>query len=105
MAQPCRVLILNERDPEHPRQGGAELHVHEIFSRLAQRGYEVTLACSGFEGGAREGCVAGELFDGTAIVGCERIHVLGPSGVGFDAALRRKTSRAQRPGWQRAKRR
>ncbi len=47
---PCRVLVLNERDPRHPKAGGAEIHVAEIFRRLAARGYEVTLAASSFAG-------------------------------------------------------
>ena len=46
MSSPARVLILNERDPLHPRAGGAELHVAEIFGRLAGRGYEVSLLAS-----------------------------------------------------------
>jgi glycosyltransferase involved in cell wall biosynthesis len=50
MAAPCRVLVLNERDPHHPRAGGAEIHVAEIFRRLAARGYEITLAVSSFDG-------------------------------------------------------
>lgn len=50
MSSPCRVLVLNERDPEHPKAGGAEIHVAEIFRRLAARGYEVTLAASSFSG-------------------------------------------------------
>ena len=29
-----RILLLNERDPRHPRSGGAETHVFEIMSRL-----------------------------------------------------------------------
>jgi len=41
---------LNERDPGHPKTGGAEIHVAEIFRRLAERGYEVTLASSSFPG-------------------------------------------------------
>ncbi|MCP4035895.1 MAG: glycosyltransferase family 4 protein [bacterium] len=45
---PCRVLVLNERDPLHPKAGGAEIHVAEIFKRLAARGYEVTLAASSY---------------------------------------------------------
>lgn len=48
MPTPCRVLVLNERDPEHPKAGGAEIHVAEIFRRLAARGYEITLASSHF---------------------------------------------------------
>jgi len=47
---PCRVLILNERDPSHPKTGGAESHVSEIFGRLARRGYEVTHFASGYAG-------------------------------------------------------
>jgi glycosyltransferase involved in cell wall biosynthesis len=45
-----RVLVLNERDPRHPSAGGAEIHVAEIFSRLAAQGFEVTLATSSFPG-------------------------------------------------------
>ena len=45
-----RVLILNERDPAHPRAGGAETHVMEIFSRLVDRGLQVTLRACAFPG-------------------------------------------------------
>jgi glycosyltransferase involved in cell wall biosynthesis len=47
-----RILILNERDPRHPRAGGAETHVHEVFGRLAARGHAVTEWVSSFRGGA-----------------------------------------------------
>lgn len=47
-----RVLVLNERDIEHPNAGGAEVHVTEIFGRLAARGFDVTLASTSFPGGA-----------------------------------------------------
>ena len=50
MSSPCRVLVLNERDPHHPKAGGAEIHVSEIFRRLAERGHDVTLASSSFPG-------------------------------------------------------
>jgi glycosyltransferase involved in cell wall biosynthesis len=54
MSGPCRVLVLNERDPLHPRAGGAEVHVAQISRRLAALGYEITqLACS-FPGAAEE---------------------------------------------------
>jgi glycosyltransferase involved in cell wall biosynthesis len=59
MGTPCRVLVLNERDPRHPLAGGAELHVAEIFRRLSERGYEVTLAASNFKGASKEECVDG----------------------------------------------
>ena len=45
-----RALILNERDARHPRAGGAETHLVEIFRRLVARGLEATLACSSFPG-------------------------------------------------------
>lgn len=46
----ARVLILNERDPRHPKAGGAEIHVAEIFGRLARRGHEISMASSVFAG-------------------------------------------------------
>ena len=53
MSATTRVLILNERDPRHPRAGGAEVHLTELAPRLAERGFEITqLACS--FAGARE---------------------------------------------------
>jgi glycosyltransferase involved in cell wall biosynthesis len=59
MSSERRVLVLNERDPLHPRAGGAEVHVAEISKRLDAMGFEVTqLACS-FPGAAREERVDG----------------------------------------------
>ena len=46
-----RILVLNERDPAHPKAGGAETHVFELFSRLAARGHEIVQYSAGFEGG------------------------------------------------------
>jgi glycosyltransferase involved in cell wall biosynthesis len=54
MASAPRVLVLNERDSHHPRAGGAEVHVAEIFGRLASRGFEITQTTTSFPGGARE---------------------------------------------------
>lgn len=51
MSRP-RLLVLNERDIDNPLAGGAEVHFVEIFSRLAARGFPVTLICAGFPGGA-----------------------------------------------------
>lgn len=45
-----RILILNERDPSHPRAGGAEIHIEEIFTRLASRGFGVTQYSVDFKG-------------------------------------------------------
>ena len=47
-----RVLVVNWQDRENPQAGGAEIHLHEIFGRLAQRGHAVTLLCSGWRGAA-----------------------------------------------------
>lgn len=47
-----RLLLVNWQDRENPLAGGAEIHLHEIFGRLAARGHEVTLLCGGWEGAA-----------------------------------------------------
>lgn len=47
-----RLLVLNWQDRENPQAGGAEIHLHETFGRLAARGWEVTLVSSGWEGAA-----------------------------------------------------
>ena len=44
-----RILILNWWDIKNPLAGGAEVHLDEIFSRLAKDGFEVTLLCSKFK--------------------------------------------------------
>lgn len=45
-----RILVLNWQDRENPQAGGAELHLHQIFGRLASRGHTVDLLCSGWVG-------------------------------------------------------
>ena len=45
-----RVLVVNWQDRENPQAGGAEVHLHEIFGRLAGRGHQVTLLCGGWPG-------------------------------------------------------
>lgn len=49
-----RILVLNQRDPGHPRAGGAEIHVSRIFSRLVARGHSVTQYSCAFPGGERQ---------------------------------------------------
>jgi glycosyltransferase involved in cell wall biosynthesis len=44
-----RILVLNWLDRENPQAGGAELHLHQVFGRLAARGHEVSLLCSGWK--------------------------------------------------------
>jgi len=45
-----RLLLVNWQDRDNPQAGGAEIHLHEIFGRLAARGHEVTLLCGGWPG-------------------------------------------------------
>ncbi len=58
-----RILVINWQDLRNPLAGGAEVHLHEVFSRIARRGHEVTLLCSRFEGSAEE-----EMIDGLRVV-------------------------------------
>ena len=46
------LLVVNWQDLRNPHAGGAEIHLFELFSRLAARGHRVRLVCSGFEGAA-----------------------------------------------------
>ena len=48
------ILLVNWQDPENPHAGGAEVHLFEIFGRLAARGHRIRLICSGWPGAARE---------------------------------------------------
>jgi len=45
-----KLLIVNWQDRENPLAGGAEIHLHEIFERLAARGHAITLLCGGWPG-------------------------------------------------------
>ncbi|MCU0624281.1 MAG: glycosyltransferase family 4 protein [Gemmatimonadaceae bacterium] len=47
-----RLLVVNWQDRTNPQAGGAEVHLHELFGRIAARGHEVTLLCSGYAGAA-----------------------------------------------------
>ena len=57
-----RILVVNWQDRTNPQAGGAEVHLHEIFSRLAARGHEVHLQCSAFPG-----TLAHETLDGMEV--------------------------------------
>ena len=58
-----RILIFNWQDIRNPEAGGAEVHLHEIFSRIAAMGHDVTLYCSVFGGAPRE-----EMLDGVRVI-------------------------------------
>jgi len=54
---------VNWQDRENPQAGGAEIHLHEIFGRLAAAGHEVSLLCGGWPG-----CPPRALLDGIEVV-------------------------------------
>ncbi len=54
-----RILVVNWQDRLHPLSGGAETHLHEIFSRLVTTGDSVTLVCCGFQGASHREIVDG----------------------------------------------
>lgn len=58
-----RVLVINWQDLKHPLAGGAEVHLHEVFSRIVGKGHHVTLLCSGYEGAP-----GNEVIDGMQVV-------------------------------------
>lgn len=58
-----RILVINWRDIRNPEAGGAEVHLHETFSRIAAWGHEVTLLCSRFPGAA-----GSERIDGIDVI-------------------------------------
>ncbi|NNG17226.1 MAG: glycosyltransferase family 4 protein, partial [Gemmatimonadales bacterium] len=53
------ILLVNWQDLDHPQAGGAEIHLFEIFSRLAARGHRVRLVCCGWRGAARTAHLGG----------------------------------------------
>ncbi len=46
------LLLVNWQDRDNPHAGGAEIHLFELFGRLAARGHRVRLVCSGWPGAA-----------------------------------------------------
>ena len=58
-----KILIVNWQDIKNPLGGGAEVHLHQIFSRIVKRGHSVTLYCSTFENAPRE-----EVIDGIRVI-------------------------------------
>jgi glycosyltransferase involved in cell wall biosynthesis len=58
-----KLLLVNWQDLRNPHAGGAEIHLFELFSRLASRGHHIRLVCSGFEGGAVR-----EVVDGITVM-------------------------------------
>jgi len=53
------ILVVNWQDRLNPHAGGAEIHLFEIFRRLAERGHRVRLVCSGWAGAPSTAVVDG----------------------------------------------
>jgi len=53
------ILLVNWQDRENPQAGGAEVHLFEIFGRLAAAGHRVRLVCSGWPGAPGSAIVDG----------------------------------------------
>ncbi|GFP33416.1 hypothetical protein HKBW3S42_01752, partial [Candidatus Hakubella thermalkaliphila] len=58
-----KILIFTWRDIRNPAAGGAEVFTHQISSRLAAKGHEVTLFTSTFRG-----CKNEEILDDVRII-------------------------------------
>jgi glycosyltransferase involved in cell wall biosynthesis len=82
------ILLVNWQDPENPHAGGAEIHLFEIFGRLASAGHRIRLLCSGWSGGARRARIGG--IEVQRVGGRNSFALLGRAAV-------RRAIRAERP--------
>lgn len=57
------ILVVNWQDRLNPLAGGAEVHLHETFGRIASWGHKVILLASGFPGAKKE-----EILDGIYVI-------------------------------------
>jgi glycosyltransferase involved in cell wall biosynthesis len=57
------ILLVNWQDRANPHAGGAEIHLFEIFGRLAARGHRVRMVCSGWSGAPRSANIDGITID------------------------------------------
>lgn len=58
-----KILLINWQDRKNPSSGGAEIHIHEIFGRIANNGDEITLLCCSFENAKKF-----EVVDGLKVI-------------------------------------
>ncbi|MFN6136203.1 MAG: glycosyltransferase family 4 protein [Bacteroidota bacterium] len=58
-----RIVVFNWQDRLHPQAGGAETHLHEIFSRMVRKGHDVTLVSCRFPGASDA-----EIIDGMKVI-------------------------------------
>ncbi len=60
-----RILLINWQDIANPKGGGAEVHAHQIFKRIAEKGHEVIQLSCLFPGAMRE-----ETIEGVRVIRC-----------------------------------
>ncbi|HEX7919064.1 MAG TPA: glycosyltransferase family 4 protein, partial [Gemmatimonadales bacterium] len=82
------VLLVNWQDRDNPHAGGAEIHLFELFTRLAARGHRVRLVCSGWPGAPAKATLGG--IEVTRTAGRHSFALLGRGAV-------RRALRAERP--------
>ena len=58
-----KILLINWRCIKNPEAGGAEIHLHEIFKRIAAMGHSVTLVAHQYKGAPKE-----EIIDGIKVI-------------------------------------
>ena len=58
-----KILVVNYRDRMHPAAGGAEKHLHRIFSKIVEMGHTVVLFTTSFPGAKER-----EVVDGIQVV-------------------------------------
>jgi glycosyltransferase involved in cell wall biosynthesis len=73
-----KLLVVNWQDRLNPQSGGAEIHVHETFGRLAERGHRVALLVSGFAGAPQR-----ERLDGMEVHRVGGRHTFGALAPGY----------------------
>jgi glycosyltransferase involved in cell wall biosynthesis len=81
------ILLVNWQDLANPHAGGAEIHLFEIFTRLAARGHQVRMVCSGWSGAARTARIEG--IDIERVGGRNSFALLGRPAVRRAIAARR----------------
>jgi glycosyltransferase involved in cell wall biosynthesis len=82
------ILLVNWQDLANPHAGGAEIHLFEIFGRLAAAGHRVRLVCSGWEGAPSRASLNGISIE--RVGGRNSFAVLGRRAV-------RRAIKAERP--------
>ncbi|HEV2132324.1 MAG TPA: glycosyltransferase family 4 protein [Longimicrobiaceae bacterium] len=73
-----KLLVINWQDRLNPLAGGAEIHLHEIFGRLAARDHRVTLLVSRWSGAAPR-----EQVDGMQVHRVGSRHTFGQRAPGY----------------------